>query len=158
MDTPPSPPLPSKSQPPTQPSHQTAESASIPLNSPLRTHPKRGLPPTFASTYPHGHISGYPRTAEQQAAFDVRKAEILRTMGSKDIEKAYEDVVRKIREELDESERRGREGMDVAMPGCLPTTIALRISLNYKGEFYDSARAIFSAAYWEARFEKPLKM
>ena len=30
-------------------------------------------------------------------------------MGSKDIEKAYEDVVRKIREELDESERRGRE-------------------------------------------------
>lgn len=30
-------------------------------------------------------------------------------MGSKDIEKAYEDVVRKIREELEESERRGRE-------------------------------------------------
>ncbi|CAF9941079.1 MAG: hypothetical protein ALECFALPRED_008990 [Alectoria fallacina] len=109
MDTPPSPPLPSKSQPPAHPSHQTAELASIPLNSPLRTHPKRGLPPTFASTYPHGHISGYPRTAEQQAAFDARKAEILRTMGSKDIEKAYEDVVRKIREELEESERRGRE-------------------------------------------------
>ncbi|CAD6569085.1 MAG: hypothetical protein ASARMPRED_002402 [Alectoria sarmentosa] len=144
MDTPPSPPLPSKSQPPTQPSHQTAESASIPLNSPLRTHPKRGLPPNFASTYPHGHISGYPRTTEQQAAFDVRKTEILRIMGSKDIEKAYEDVL--------------GQGMDVAMPGCLPTTIALRISLNYKGEFYDSARAIVPAAYREARFEKPLKM
>ncbi|KAF6237084.1 hypothetical protein HO173_004551 [Letharia columbiana] len=108
MDTPPSPPPPpSKPQPPTQSSHRTAE--SIPLNSPLRTHPKRGLPPTFASTYPHGHISGHPRTAEQQAAFDARKAEILRTMGRQDIEKAYEDVVCRIREELEESERRGGE-------------------------------------------------
>ena len=30
-------------------------------------------------------------------------------MGSQDIEKAYEDVVGKIREELEEGERRGRE-------------------------------------------------
>lgn len=43
------------------------------------------------------------------------------------------------------------------MPGCLPTTIALHISLNYEGEIYNSARAIVSAAYHEARFKKPPK-
>ncbi|CAF9916129.1 hypothetical protein IMSHALPRED_002985 [Imshaugia aleurites] len=101
------------STPPTKthpPSPSPLTRTPIPLLSPLRTHPKRGLPPTLASTYPHGHISGHPRSASQQASLDARKAEILRTMGSsKEIERAYEVVVGRIREELEECERRGRE-------------------------------------------------
>lgn len=81
----------------------------IPLNSPLRTHPKRGLPPTLASTYPHGHISGHPRSASQQQAFEARKEEILKTMTKADIERRYEEKVKEIRGVMEDNERRGRE-------------------------------------------------
>lgn len=75
----------------------------IPLTSALRTHPKRGLPPTLSSTYPHGHISGHARTASQQRTFDVRKAEILRTMTAAQINTRYEEIVGKIQAVLEES-------------------------------------------------------
>lgn len=40
----------------------------------------------------------------------ARKAEILRTMGSREeIERAYEEVVERIREEVEAGERKGRE-------------------------------------------------
>lgn len=84
MDTPPSPP-------------------PIPLNSPLRTHPKRGLPNMLSSTTPHGHISGHARTPSQQAAFTARKDEILRTMTPETIEARYQDTVAQICRVLDEN-------------------------------------------------------
>ena len=85
------------------------ETDPIPLSSPLRSHPKRLLPPMLSSTYPHGHISGLPRTPEQQSAFDARRAEILRTMNAEQIEKAYEDVATQVRRAMDEAERTGTE-------------------------------------------------
>lgn len=81
----------------------------IPLSSPLRTHPKRLLPPTLASTYPHGHLSGHPRTSEQQTLFDARRREILRSMSAAQIEKKYEEIAVKVREEMEACERRGKE-------------------------------------------------
>lgn len=115
MDTPPSAsppptnPQPQPQQPPSQSQQPSTTSTPAPT-SPPRTYQKRGLPPTFSSTYPHGHISGHARTAPQQAALLARKAEILRTMGSREeIERAYEEVVERIREEVEAGERKGRE-------------------------------------------------
>ena len=100
MDTPPP-----NSQPSSEPRPRP-----LPLTSPLRTYPKRGLPPSFASTYPHGLISGHARTPSQQARLAARTAEILRTMGTgAAIERGYEEVVGRIRREVEEGERRGRE-------------------------------------------------
>ncbi|KAL8773024.1 MAG: hypothetical protein Q9209_002044 [Squamulea sp. 1 TL-2023] len=81
----------------------------IPLDSPLRTHSKRNLPSTLSSTYPHGLLSGHPRTASQQASFDARKREIINTMTAEQIEKRYLEVTEKVKEVLEEDERRGRE-------------------------------------------------
>ena len=100
-------------QPQVQPSEdikmQIDIQESIPLNSPLRTHHKRGLPPTLASTYPHGHISGHARSPSQQQAFEARKEEILKTMSKADIEKRYEEKVKEIRGVLEETERKTKE-------------------------------------------------
>lgn len=78
---------------------------AIPLNSPLRTHPKRGLPPILSSTYPHGHISGHPRSPSQERAFQSRKAEILRTMTASQIEAKYQETVAETRKVLEESKK-----------------------------------------------------
>jgi hypothetical protein len=78
-------------------------------NSPLRTHPKRGLPPILSSTYPHGHISGHPRSPTQQQAFEARKEEILKTMTKNEIERRYEEKVKEIRSVMEENELKGRE-------------------------------------------------
>ncbi|CAL8576393.1 hypothetical protein XPA_002279 [Xanthoria parietina] len=83
--------------------------APIPLDSPLRTHPKRNLPSNLASTYPHGLLSGHPRTASQQASFDARKREIVNTMTAEQIEKSYLDVTEKVKGLLEEEERKGRD-------------------------------------------------
>jgi hypothetical protein len=81
----------------------------IPLDSPLRTHRKRLLPPLLSSTYPHGHLSGHRRTEAQQSAFEARKEEILGSMTKKEMEKAYEEKVGEVLEVLEEGERRGKE-------------------------------------------------
>ncbi|KAI4188184.1 MAG: hypothetical protein L6R41_002310 [Letrouitia leprolyta] len=81
----------------------------IPLDSPLRTYPKRNLPAILSSTSPHGHLSGHPRTPSQQSAFDTRKAEILNTMSAEQIEKRYIEVSEKVREVLEERERQEKD-------------------------------------------------
>ncbi|KAI4177059.1 MAG: hypothetical protein LQ343_000540 [Gyalolechia ehrenbergii] len=81
----------------------------IPLSSSLRTHPKRNLPPILSSTYPHGHLSGHPRTPSQQSAFDARKAEILSTMSAEQIEKRYIEVSEKVMKVMEERERQEKD-------------------------------------------------
>ena len=81
----------------------------IPIDSPLRTHPKRLLPSHLASTYPHGHLSGHPRTGDTLHSFEARRQEILRTMTAAQIEKRYEEVAAQVVDFLEEAERRGRE-------------------------------------------------
>ena len=81
----------------------------IPLDSPLRTHIKRNLPSTLSSTYPHGLLSGHPRTASQQASFDAHKREILNSMTAEQIEKRYVEMTEKVKGLLEEEERKGRE-------------------------------------------------
>jgi len=89
--------------------HDTQSRKDIPLDSPLRIHQKRHLPPLLSSTYPHGHLSGHPRTGAQQAAFYYRKDEMSKTMSAKEIEKAYEEKAREIRELMAENERKNME-------------------------------------------------
>lgn len=60
------------------------------------THPKRLLPPSLSSSYPHGLISNQPRTPSQQAAFENRKQEILQTMSDEEIEAKYQETVQKV--------------------------------------------------------------
>ena len=81
----------------------------IPANSPLRAFPKRNLPASLASTYPHGHISGHPRSPAQQHALERRQATILRTMSASQIESAYDETTRRINAILDEDRRRHEE-------------------------------------------------
>ena len=83
--------------------------SEIPLDSPLRIHLKRDLPPLFASTYAHGHISGHPRSAVAQRAFEARKIAILRSMTAEQIESAYQDAVKKIMAVLEEDRRKNEE-------------------------------------------------
>ena len=78
---------------------------AIPLCSPLRTHPKRGLPPILSSTYPNGHISGHPRSPSQERIFQSRKAEILRTMTASQIESKYQETVAETRRVMEESKK-----------------------------------------------------
>lgn len=84
-------------------------SHDIPLDSPLRTHLKRDLPPSLASTYQHGHISGRPRSPGSQRAFEARKANILRTMTAEQIETAYQETVKKITAVLEEDRKKNEE-------------------------------------------------
>jgi hypothetical protein len=81
----------------------------ITVDSPLRTHVKRDLPQSLASTYPHGHISGHPRSPPSQRAFEARKATILRTMTAEQIETAYQETVKKVTVILDEDRKKNEE-------------------------------------------------
>lgn len=81
----------------------------IPLDSPLRTFPKRNLPQSLASTYPHGHISGHARSPQAQRAFEARKNTILRTMNAEQIEAAYLETTNRINAILDEDRKRNEE-------------------------------------------------
>lgn len=94
---------------PSSPSPPPPALAPSPLHSPLRTYPKRNLPPILSSTYPHGHISGLPRTGAQQAAFEARKAEIRQTMSGAQIEARYQEIVKEIRRVLEEARIRTEE-------------------------------------------------
>ncbi|KAL8920703.1 MAG: hypothetical protein Q9172_004388 [Xanthocarpia lactea] len=89
--------------------HSIHPASPIPLDSPLRTHTKRNLPSTLSSTYPHGLLSGHPRTASQQASFDAQKREILNSMTAEQIEKRYGEMTEKVKGLLEEEERKGRE-------------------------------------------------
>ncbi|MCJ1337835.1 hypothetical protein MMC09_003119 [Bachmanniomyces sp. S44760] len=86
-------------------------SSDIPLTSPLRTHSKRLLPPSLhlSSTYPHGHISGHPRSPTCAAAFQSRKATILSTMTPNEIEARYREIARKVEEVVNDAESRRAE-------------------------------------------------
>ncbi|KAL8745551.1 MAG: hypothetical protein Q9190_002317 [Brigantiaea leucoxantha] len=98
MDTPPS--------VPTSPRfHPDAPPSPIPLDSSDRTHRKHLLPAILSSTYPHGLLSGHPRTPEQQKEFDTRKAEIRNTMTKKEMEKEYDETTSRIKELLEERDR-----------------------------------------------------
>lgn len=88
------------------PSH--AETISPPVD---RSYPKRLLPESLSSTLPHGLITGEARTAEQQAAFDARKSEILSTMTAEQIEEKYLETVRKVQDLLQEI-KDGHEKVD----------------------------------------------
>ena len=81
----------------------------IPLDSPLRTYAKRGLPQSLASTYPHGHISGHPRSPAEQRAFEARKVTILRSMNAEQIEAAYQDTVKRVLSILEDDRKRNEE-------------------------------------------------
>jgi hypothetical protein len=86
------------------------EQSDIPRDSSPPTYPKRDLP-TFSSTTPHGPISGHPRSPEAQKALEARKAEILRTMNGEQIEQAYQEKVKQIKE-LMEKDRAKNEEID----------------------------------------------
>ncbi|KAL8863600.1 MAG: hypothetical protein Q9178_000281 [Gyalolechia marmorata] len=89
--------------------HPIHPASPIPLDSPLRTYSKRNLPSTLSSTYPHGLLSGHPRTASQQAAFDAQKREIINSMTAEQIDKRYGEMTEKVKGLLEEEERKGRE-------------------------------------------------
>ena len=76
-----------------------------------RTYPKRLLPSSLSSAYPHGLITSQPRTTSQQAAFESRKAEILQTMSDEQIEERYQETVKKVEIVLKEIEE-GNERID----------------------------------------------
>ncbi|MCJ1301499.1 hypothetical protein MMC08_004300 [Hypocenomyce scalaris] len=82
----------------------------IPLTSPLRTLPKRGLPPSLFSTpHPHGLLSGHSRSPNAQRAFDARKATIMRTMTAAEIEAAYQEKVKDILKVVEEDRKMNEE-------------------------------------------------
>ena len=106
---PPTPSKPALSSPLLNPLSMAPTPDLIPLDSPLRTHAKRGLPATMSSTSAHGHISGHARTAAQQKTFDQSKARILRTMSPEQIEGAYWDTVKKINTILEDDQKKKEE-------------------------------------------------
>ena len=75
------------------------------------THAKRLLPESLSSTFPHGLITGEPRTPAQLAAFESRKAEILRTLSDQQIEERYQETVKKVEATMREIEE-GNEKVD----------------------------------------------
>lgn len=81
----------------------SAQTSKDPLAG-LTTYTKRLLPESLSSPYPHGLITGEPRTPAQQEAFEARKAEILRTMSDQQIEERYQDTAKKVEEALKEIE------------------------------------------------------
>ena len=106
----------------------------IPLDSPLRTHPKRNLPSNLSSTYPHGLLSGHPRTPSQQASFDARKQEILNTITAEQIEKSYLEVTEKVKVVLEEEERKGREVDEKIEALKMERDVERRVYERFKGK------------------------
>ena len=84
----------------------TDDAASSP-----KIYTKRLLPSSLSSAYPHGLITSQPRTTSQQAAFEARKAEILQTMSSEQIEERYQETAKKVENVLKEIEE-GNERVD----------------------------------------------
>lgn len=74
-------------------------------------YPKRLLPPSLSSTYPHGLITNEPRTPSQQTLFENRKQEILRTMSDEEIEASYRETVQHVEAVLREI-KEGNEKID----------------------------------------------
>ena len=72
---------------------------------------KRLLPSSLSSAYPHGLITGQPRTTSQQAAFESRKAEILQTMSDEQIGERYQETAKRVGNVLKEIEE-GNERVD----------------------------------------------
>lgn len=100
---------PSEPQSPTDKQTTSPQTQSpIPLDSLVRTYHKSGLV-GLSSTYPHGLLSGLPRSASQQSALEARKEEILRTMTKKEMERAYEDKVKEVVRVLEAHEERKLE-------------------------------------------------
>lgn len=87
---------------------------------PPTTHPKRLLPESFSSTYPHGLITGEPRGPSEQEAFEARKAEILNTMSDQEIEERYQDTAKKVEEVMKYIEQ-GNETVDREVEGAKKT-------------------------------------
>ena len=81
-------------QPPSPPKH-----TAPPIK---ESFPKRGLPDSLSSSQSHGLITGEARSADQQAALEARKAEILSTMTTEQIEETYQDTAKKIHHLLQE--------------------------------------------------------
>lgn len=75
------------------------------------TYAKRLLSETLSSKYPHGLVSGEPRTPAQQEALEARKAEILRTMSDQQIEDRYQETAKKVEAIMREIEE-GNERVD----------------------------------------------
>jgi hypothetical protein len=86
----------------------TAQEPAPPTTDAGPTYPKRDLP-EFTSNYPHGLVSGEPRSAAAQKALDARKAMILRTMTETQIEEAYQETVAKIKARLEEDKKKNDE-------------------------------------------------
>ena len=87
----------------------------IPLDSSLRTHPKKGLPIELSSTYYCGHISGHARTPMQQAAFESRTQELLNTMTAAQIDEQHDQICKRIRStlvEIEQDERKWKQEVD----------------------------------------------
>ena len=73
----------------------------LPQSPPVETtYTKRLLPDSLTSRFPHGLITGEPRSTEQQAALDTRKAEILASMTAEQIEESYQKTAKKIQDVL----------------------------------------------------------
>jgi len=114
----------------------TPPQADVPLNSSLRTHHKRGLPPAlFSSTTPHGHISGNPRPPQMQRAFETRKATIMRTMTATQIEAAYQEKVNEILQVVEEDRRKNEE-------------------IDREAELLSKQREMERRVFWKVREEK----
>lgn len=69
------------------PSTSTSTTASAPAP---HIYTKRNLPSHIHSIYPHGLITNEPRTAEQQAAFDVRKQDAMRKHSLAELQALYD--------------------------------------------------------------------
>ena len=93
---------------PILPSRTDAEPAASPT---VKSYTKRLLPESLSSLYPHGLITGEARTAEQQAALDARKSEILSTMTDEQIEEKYQSTVKEVQNILQEI-KDGNERID----------------------------------------------
>ena len=78
-------------------------------DSPGPKFPKRGLPEFLSSAYPHGHLSGKPRSTSQQHVFELKKANVLETMDAAQIEAAYQETVRKVLDVLEQNRRLNEE-------------------------------------------------
>ncbi|KAL9124473.1 MAG: hypothetical protein Q9217_006200 [Psora testacea] len=73
---------------------------------PFENHPQDLLPAAILKAYPNGPPV---RDAQQSAAFETRKHEILRTMTPQEMQKRYKELAGEIAEKLEENERKDEE-------------------------------------------------
>ena len=103
LDDEPKPPTASTDHIPTEPANPSPPQQA--------TYTKRLLPTSLFSNYPHGLITGQPRSPSQQAAFEARKAEILGSMSDDQIEERYQETAKKVEDAMKEIEE-GNERLD----------------------------------------------